>query len=265
MKIDGRRVIVTGASSGIGRSLFELLAEREATVLGAARRGESIRKTIRSLKAPRARLEAMSCDLSVRRDVDRLFKDVGRRWGGVDIFFANAGFAYYEKLGRPDWARIRALFDLNVFSVVYSLEKMAEISAGRDFHFVITASGVSTLAMPGYALYSASKAALERFVEAFRFEMGPGARISMVYPIATRTGFFAAAGRNVPVPWPVQDPRRVSRSIIRGVEKDRKRIHPSRLFRLTSFLDRFAPLIGRAYQKRAAGAFERWTAKQGGK
>jgi short-subunit dehydrogenase len=262
MKIEGRRIIVTGASSGIGKSLLERLAGREATILGVARRGDLIRKNILSMNDPRAKMEALSCDLSRKENVDRLFEEVMRKWDGVDIFIANAGFPYYEKLERPDWAHIRSIFDLNTFSVFYSLEKMIEISGGRSFHFVITASGVCTLAMPGYALYSATKAALERFVEGYRLEMGHGARISMVYPIATRTGFFKAAGENVPIPWPIQDSDVVAKAIIRGVEKDRKRIYPSRLFRITSFLNRLSPVIGKAYQRHAAQKLRKWLAEK---
>jgi short-subunit dehydrogenase len=185
-----------------------------------------------------------------------------RTWGGADIFVANAGFAYYERIEEPDWARLEAIFRLNTLSVLYSLEKMAHLAGDRDFHFVITASGTSFLAMPGYALYSATKAALERFVDAYRFEMGPNARISVVYPIATRTAFFEAAGRDVPLPWPIQDPSTVAQAIIRGVEKDQERIYPSRLFRMTLLLDKVCPLVGRVYQDRAARRLRDWLARK---
>jgi len=75
---------------------------------------------------------------------------------------------------------------------------------------------MSFLSVPGYALYASTKAALRGFATAYRHELGPGQRLHLVYPIATRTAFFAAAGDDTPVPWPSQAPEVVARAIVRG-------------------------------------------------
>jgi short-subunit dehydrogenase len=98
------------------------------------------------------------------------------------------------------------------------------------------------LAVPGYALYSASKAALHRFADGYRWQMKDPRKLMLAYPIATRTGFFKAAGEGVPAAWPRQQPETVARAILRGIRRDRKSVSPSYLFSLVLFLDRFLPV-----------------------
>ncbi len=257
MRIDGHRIVVTGASSGIGRAVMEELARRDAMVLGVARRAELIREHIGAMTGARARMEALAGDLSRKEDVDALFDEARRKWGGIDIFIANAGVPYYECIESADWERLAYIFRLNVYAVVYALEKLIEDGRGRDIHFVIVASGQSLLAIPGYSLYAATKAALERFVEAYRFEVPPGPGLTIVYPVATATNFFRVAGEGTPVPWPLQTAGHVARSIIRGIEKNRKRVYPSKLLRLTMAVNGLL-LVGRGYQEVQARKFREW-------
>ena len=161
----------------------------------------------------------------------------------LPVYMINAGFAYYGRMNAPDWAAIERIFTLNVFSAVYSAAKMRELNGDRPYRIVITASAMSFLSVPGYALYSATKAALRGFAGAYRYELKEGQKLHMVYPIATRTGFFNAAGEGTPVPWPSQTPETVARAIIRGVARDKNDIFPSRLFHFLNILNGFFPLV----------------------
>ena len=132
---------------------------------------------------------------------------------------------------------------VNVFAPLYALEKMRALNAGRPYKVVITASAMSFMGIPGYALYSASKAALLRFAEAHRFELDDPHSLAMVYPIATRTGFFgAAARRSAPQAWPRQSPEQVARAIIDGIRRDKTAIFPSTFFRIFRWLPWLHPL-----------------------
>ncbi len=81
-------------------------------------------------------------------------------------------------------------------------EKMKELNYSREHMVVLTASAMSKLSMPGYALYSSTKAALDSFTDAYRFEEAVGQKLLLVYPVSTATNFFDHAGIKVPVPWP---------------------------------------------------------------
>ena len=60
--------------------------------------------------------------------------------GGIDLFIANAGFAYYEKIEKPDWDHLTRIYQLNVFSAIYATEKMQDLNKGRPYKVVMTAS-----------------------------------------------------------------------------------------------------------------------------
>ena len=119
---------------------------------------------------------------------------------------------------------------------------------------------MALVALPGYALYGASKGALHRFAEAHRFELGLEDRdpctLTLVYPIATRSHFFERT--LAPLPWPNQSPERVAQAIIQGVEKDKREIHPSRLFRLFIALEPLLPGLRRLIQWREGQRLKRW-------
>ena len=230
MQLDGRQVVLTGAASGIGRALLDRLAAYNVRVL-------AVDQDAVGLGAPRqqGKMEVIphGCDLGEAQAVDGVFEHALQALGGVDLYIANAGFAYYEKIETPDWEHIERIFRVNVFSSLYALEKMRALNLGRPFKVVITASAMGFLGVPGYALYSSSKAALLRFAEAYRYELEDRRSLALVYPIATRTHFFNTAARHpAPTPWPSQTAEQVARAILKGILRDQMEIFPSTFFRI---------------------------------
>jgi short-subunit dehydrogenase len=236
MNLSGKRVLVTGASSGIGLALAKQLDQRGSRVMAVAR-------SIGNVNLDGDNVRKYACDVSVRQNVDRLFDVAIKEIGGVDVLVCNAGFAYYGRVVAADWDAIERIYRLNVFSSLYSALKMKEIHAERPYRVVLTASAMSFLSVPGYALYASTKAALRGFATAYRYELSQDQRLHLVYPIATRTGFFDAAGHDTPVPWPCQNPDTVARAIIKGLENDTDDIFPSRLFWLLNALNGVLPCV----------------------
>jgi uncharacterized protein len=244
MDIQNKSIVITGAASGIGRSLLEALAEYPCRILAVDVNADALNVACNEVRGNscQASIKLHVCDLSSRENVDRFFDAALRSLGRIDLFFANAGFAYYEQVEAPDWEHIEKIFRLNVFNTLYTIEKMQSLYEEEPYKVVVTASAMAFIAVPGYALYSATKAALDRFADGYRWQMKDPGKLMLVYPIATRTGFFRAAGKNVPSAWPSQTPERVARTILRGVRADRKTVSPSGLFSLLMFLDRFLPV-----------------------
>ncbi len=251
MKPEGKRVVITGGASGIGKALLDEFLRLDArVVVGDLGAGADI--------SGGEKVRCVRCDVSDPREVDRLFDEAVRWMGGIDIFVANAGFAYYEKFEQAGWDHIRTIMDVDFVSPLYSLDRMNGLNGGREFSFVITASAMAMLPIPGYALYSAAKAAIDAFAKAYRHEQNGHGRLIIAYPIATKTGFFDSAGKGIPVPWPRQRPETVARAIIRGIRRNRKAIHPSRLFRAILILDRVFPFILPAYALVERRKFHAW-------
>ena len=142
---------------------------------------------------------------------------------------------------------------------------MVELNNNRPYKVVITASAMGHWALPGYALYSSTKAALHSFATSYRMQLDDPAKLMLVYPIATRTNFFERAGEDskqiAPTPFPSQTPDYVAKQIIEGIKADRKAVYPSIIFRIVKFLNRFLPIqwLNRQLENRA---FKRWLARQ---
>jgi len=256
MEIKGKNIILTGASSGIGLELLkELSSFNKVKVIAVAR-------NIINIDAIPNKVFPFSADLSNKDGVDSLFKYAEETIGRVDIFIANAGFAYLEKIREPNWEHIESIFSLNVFSPVYSLEKFI-LQGEHSKMFVSMASGAGLVSLPAYSLYCSTKAALHHFIQTYRFENSGNIKIMNVYPVAIRTSFFdkAADSEGTPLPWPVQQPKDVARSIIKGILNDKRTIYPSLLFRLFYPLGRAFPFLLKVYSVTERRKVKKWLGK----
>lgn len=252
MQLDEKNIILTGAASGIGRALLNLLAQFRAQIIAVDKDSAGLK----NLPEGKAKITPHECDLSQPQAIDLLFKQAIQKLGPIDLFIANAGFAYYEKIETADWAHIEQIYRVNVFSPLYALEKMRVLNDGRPHKVVITASAMSFIGLPGYALYSSTKAALHRFAEAYRYEMDNPASLMLVYPIGTRTSFFHAASQLHPAPqtWPTQSPEQVARAILQGIQRDSRSVFPFGAFRFLLAL----PLLGKMEQAIESWRLNKW-------
>lgn len=256
MEIRGKRIVLTGAGSGIGAELLARLRAYEGVrIVAADLRPDAV--------PPAANVLPYRCDVGDVAQVDLLFDYAKDTLGGIDLFIANAGFAYYEQIQRADWARIDAIYRVNVYSPIYAALKMREQYGDREMMVVITASTMALLGVPGYALYASTKAALHRFADAYRYELAEHQRLLMVYPIATRTGFFSHAGNTsgkpaAPTLRPSQTPGYVAGRIIRGIERDARTVSPSALFRALELTQGLFLLAGKGIQRLYLRDFRRW-------
>ncbi len=251
MDLNGRKIILTGASSGIGKELLKELSKYNARIIAVARNIDSIPKI-------NDRIVPYACDVSNKENVDMLFEFAGKTFGRPDIFIANAGFAYCEEICEADWEHIERIYRTNAVSPLYSLEKMKVLNREREYSVIITCSAVSRVALPGYSLYCSTKAAVHSFADVYRYEKNDKGHLSLVYPIATATNFFRNAGNMAPVPWPVQPAHKVANAIVNGILSNKRHVYPSKSFAVGNILNRFLPFIYYFYSSRNAVKFKRW-------
>ena len=253
MELTNKNVAITGASSGIGLEILKLLLENGCRVAACARHIEKI-----EIKSENLFLKA--CDVSKKDEIDAFFEFAEKELGSIDLYISNAGFAYYEKIGEPDWEHIEQILHTNFTSCVYAAEKMKKLHGTEPYNFVVTASAMGLLSLPGYALYSGTKAAVRGFADAYRYELCPGQHFQVVYPVATRTEFFHRAGESTPVPWPTQEAGVVAKKVIRGIQRDKDHIFPSMMFRITNAVSRVFPFVFGIYVGINDRAFKKWLA-----
>lgn len=246
MDLGGKNVVITGASSGIGHALLSRLLKEGANVFAVSRSIED------KLTFSHRRLTIKNIDVSTETGVDALFEEALRMFERIDLFIANAGFAYHELLDNADWRHIEDIMKTNAQSVIYSAVKMRELYTDDPFRFMATLSAMSFLPLPGYALYSSTKAALKGFFDAYEHELLRSDQLlQRVYPVATRTAFFDKVDQPRQ-PKPVQPAEHVAEVMIKGIKKDKREIFPSRLFKWTY---RLAPWLYKWYLSRERRLF----------
>lgn len=256
--ITNKKIVLTGADSGIGFEVLKLLAAEKSNTILAVDINCNKMHTLSSNVIP------FVCDVSSKENVDLIFEKAVLHLGKIDIFYANAGYPYYEIMNYTDWDRTARMFETNVYSPIYSYQKYVEHLSGREGHFCITVSAIGKMAMPGFTTYSASKFAMEGFQQGIRFEIPKNVKLTCLYPIATDTNFFKTANKvTFERPFPVQSPAVVAKKMVKGIENGKKSVNPSFLFSLSGVLFAIAPPIKKVYLGLEKGKLKRFAEKIG--
>ena len=160
----GKRILVTGASSGIGEAGARKLAGAGATVIVVARRGDLLDAVVDDVTAAGGQAGAYACDLSDLDAVDELVADVERRYGGIDVLINNAGRSIRRPLAESleRWHDVERTMTLNYYAPLRLIRGFAPGMRARGDGHVINVStwGVLSESSPLFAVYNASKAAL---------------------------------------------------------------------------------------------------------
>lgn len=240
--ISGKNIVLTGANSGIGLEVLKILVKGDNKILAVDKNIDKISEFSPEKVIP------MQMDVSSKDGVDAIFEKAEKELGLINIFYANAGYPYYEEMNYVDWNRVSAIFETNVISPIYSYQKYAEHLNGKDGAYAITVSAIGTMAMPGYTLYSASKFAMHGFQQGLRLEMPKNIRLTCLYPVATNTNFFKTANPiEFKKPFPVQEPDVVARKMVEGIESGKKTVSPCVLFGISQQLMKFIPPVRTVY------------------
>ncbi len=254
--ITNSNIVLTGASSGIGLEVLKLLEKGEGNhILAVSRRATEKLKNVGS------NVTVFDCDVSSASGVDALFDKANEMFGGakIDIFYANAGFPYYEEYNYADWQRVENMFNTNTLSPIYTYSKYLEHLNGRGGKLCYTVSAIGQMAMPGYAIYSSTKFALHGFQQAIRLEKPKNLQLTCLYPVATDTNFFKVANEKpFEKPFPVQQPEVVARKMVKGIESGKKTVSPCALFTLSKFLMGVCPPVRTVYWKLERNKLERF-------
>jgi NAD(P)-dependent dehydrogenase (short-subunit alcohol dehydrogenase family) len=190
--LQGRRVLVTGASSGIGAGLAEDFAAAGAVVGICARREDRLAEVLERCRATSPDSRMWVADLSVDAEVDRVARAAVDELGGVDVLVNNAGIPKRRHVTRLDPETVEAVMRINYLSPVRLmlalLPQMLERGEGR---IVNISSVAAPLSAPGESAYGATKAALTVFSETAAVDLwDTGVKIMVVYPGVIDTELF---------------------------------------------------------------------------
>ncbi len=218
MELKDSVVVVTGASSGIGRSTALGLASKGAAVVVAARREDRLTSLAKRISELGGRALPVVADVTDDRDLARLRDETLKAHGRVDALVNNAGVPGGGPFAEVDLDRIDRTIDVNFRAVVHATKAFlpAFLDAGSG-HIVNVASLAGRYATPSVAVYSATKHAVVAFSESLYYELAPfGVLVTAVNP-----GFVSTEGfPNHEVPGPlVMGPERVAAGIVTVIER----------------------------------------------
>lgn len=238
MRIDGSRVLLTGASGGLGHAIARALHSRGATLLLSGRRADALDGLAAQLGG---RAEVLAADLSSADDVRGLVERAGR----VDVLVANAALPGSGWLDSFSPAEIDRALDVNLRAPMQLSRALAPPMVERGSgHIVFVSSMSGKIANAGGTVYSATKFGMRGFAAALRDELGgTGVGVTTVFPgFISGAGMFADTGMKLPPGIGTRSPEQVAAAVVRGIEDDRSEIVVAPfLMRSTSWLAGLSP------------------------
>ena len=247
--ISNKRIIVTGASSGIGRELSRQLAAQGASLILTARRKDRLTELVSEIRSAGGQAHYVVGDI-VDQDVRRRIVQSARdHFDGLDVLVNNAGLGAFGPFAESDSARLRLTMEVNFVTPVELIRAaLPLLREGNRPLIVNMCSVLGHRAVPNKSEYCASKFALHGFSDALRAELAPtGIDVMLCSPSTTSSEFFDHArqrgGSFREVNLGAMLPRAVARKTIQGIRRGRHEVILSFNGRLLVWLDRLLPSL----------------------
>ncbi|MFF0226367.1 SDR family NAD(P)-dependent oxidoreductase [Streptomyces sp. NPDC004629] len=188
-QLEGKTAVVTGGSAGIGLATAKRLAAEGAHVFITGRRETELEKAVAAI----GNATAVSGDVSVAADMDRLYERVREHGQGLDVVFANAGINHIATLDQLTEEAHDALFDTNVKGTFLTVQKALPL-LNDHASVILTSSTAAEGGAAGMSAYGASKAAVRAYARAWADELGSrGIRVNVVSPGPVNTSLWDKA------------------------------------------------------------------------
>ena len=189
--IQHRNILITGASSGIGKATALFLAEKGYFVIGTSRSEERLERLRTEALSRNLAVAAVELDINSDECVEKVIPKLIEDYGTIDGLVNNAGYGLWGPIESLSIGELKAQFETNFFAVARLVSAVMPGMAGQRHGTIINVSSIlGRMGTPFNGAYSASKFALEGMSESLRIELGPfGVRVALVEPGLTRTAF----------------------------------------------------------------------------
>jgi len=219
-------IVVTGASSGVGRAIARAAGERGAKVVVTARGEDGLNAAVEEIERVGSEALAVPGDLAGQEQNEELVRRSLERYGRIDTFVANAIVTVYAEVEQLDPDELRRVMDVNFFGVAYGYRAALPALKESRGTFLHVSSALAYRGIPLQAAYCSSKAAARAYLESARVELqkhGHDVAISLVLPGAINTPQFDRDRQKLgkqpqPVP-PIYQPEPYAEAVLRCAEK----------------------------------------------
>jgi short-subunit dehydrogenase len=261
MNIKGARILIIGASSGIGLALSMALARKGAALALASRkfnRLKGLAKDIGSAFPHSPAPFALSCDVTKRETVRSLISECIKQWGGIDVLINCAGISVYGEIERTARDDFQSVMDVNFFGVIDCMSEVIPYMKKLGKGMIVNIASLAAIrGVPYLSTYCASKAALAAVSQSLRAELSKkGVSIMIVYPDYTQTNIFKnekkVGGARRPS-GPYMPALRVAETIVGAIENEQRDLFLSLRGRALSLCQGAFPwLVDKVMQKIAS-------------
>ena len=247
--IAGKRIIITGASGGIGQAIAENLAANGARVILAARNLDRLKALENTIRGNGGDALAVHCDVTEPADRQRLVETAVREWGGLDGLVNNAGVSAWGHFQTSTEALNRKVFEVNFFAPVELTRLcMPELMKGQQPFVLNVTSMCARRGMPAWPEYSASKFALIGMCEALRGELVRfGTDMITIVPGLTKSELnqhLLRSDGKAKIPFETgMEPSYVAARIVEAIRSNRREVVLGGEAKRLIFFNRFAPKL----------------------
>jgi len=220
MKLEGKRVLVTGGTSGIGFAIARAMLAKGARVAVSGRNSERLAQAVRDLQGNGLAVTGIQADVATPEGRSLSLDKAIEVLGGLDVLVNNAGGVRAGRLEKTTEVEIRKMVEVDLVApILLTQAALPHLRASGDGLVVNVTSGIALIGAPFYASYAAVKAGLSRFGEALRRELkGEGVHVLTLYPGATDTPMMRSSKAGPELGFTREPAEAVANALIEGIE-----------------------------------------------
>ena len=247
--LKNKNVVITGGASGIGRKMALLLARRRANLAIMDIDMLRLTETKNELKPLANRIEIYECDVSQKKEIEKISHQINADFPRIDILINNAGVVTGKSFLDTSDADLVRNMEINLMAVMRMTRQfLPTMTARNSGHIVNIASAAGLIGVPGLVDYCAAKHAVVGFSDALRLEMKKlgyrGVKVTCICPSFITTGMFAGVKPPLLSPW--LDPDVISKKIVQSIQRERAYLKAPLIIKLIPFFKGLpAPLLDR--------------------